>query len=44
GLSYEEIARVCDAPVGTIKFRVHEAIQELSRKLAGGAASRAAEA
>ncbi len=44
GLSYEEIARIGDAPVGTVKFRVHEAVQELSRKLAGGAASKAAEA
>ncbi len=35
GLSYEEIAQIVDAPVGTIKFRVHEAMQELTRKIAG---------
>lgn len=32
-LSYAEIARITDAPVGTVKFRVHDAIQELARKL-----------
>ena len=36
GLSYAEIARITDAPVGTVKFRVHAAIQELARKLAPG--------
>jgi len=44
GLSYEEIASIAEAPVGTVKFRVHEAIQELTRRLAGGTAARAAEA
>ncbi len=34
GLSYAEIARITDAPVGTVKFRVHDAIQELARKMA----------
>lgn len=34
GLSYAEIARITDAPVGTVKFRVHEAVQELARRLA----------
>jgi RNA polymerase sigma-70 factor (ECF subfamily) len=34
GLSYAEIARIVKAPVGTVKFRVHEAVQELARKLA----------
>ena len=33
-LSYAEIARITDAPVGTVKFRVHDAIQELTKKLA----------
>jgi len=33
GLSYEEIAKVADAPVGTVKFRVHEAVQELTRRM-----------
>lgn len=32
-LSYAEIARITDAPVGTVKFRVHDAIQELAKKL-----------
>ena len=36
GLSYAEIARITDAPVGTVKFRVHDAVQELARKLAPG--------
>lgn len=33
GLSYAEVARVVGAPVGTIKFRVHEALGDLSRAL-----------
>ncbi len=41
GLPYAEIARIVRAPVGTIKFRVHEAMQDLSRKL-GAAGSAAA--
>ena len=32
-LSYAEIARITDAPVGTVKFRVHDAIQELAKKM-----------
>ncbi len=41
GLEYAEIARIVGAPVGTIKFRVHEALQDLARMLAssGGAAA-----
>jgi RNA polymerase sigma-70 factor (ECF subfamily) len=31
-LSYSEIARVTGAPVGTVKFRVHDAIQELAKR------------
>ncbi|MFN3487049.1 MAG: RNA polymerase sigma factor [Planctomycetota bacterium] len=42
GLSYAEIARIVKAPVGTIKFRVHEAVQELGRKLAAQDRRRAA--
>ncbi|MBI2900974.1 MAG: sigma-70 family RNA polymerase sigma factor [Planctomycetes bacterium] len=34
-LPYQEIAKVVDAPVGTVKFRVHEALNELSRILTG---------
>ena len=30
-MSYEEAARVVGAPVGTVKFRVHEAVRELGR-------------
>jgi RNA polymerase sigma-70 factor (ECF subfamily) len=33
GLSYAEIARIQDCPVGTVKFRVHEAIRDLARRL-----------
>jgi RNA polymerase sigma-70 factor (ECF subfamily) len=35
-LSYAEIARITDAPVGTVKFRVHDAIQELTKKMGSG--------
>ena len=42
GLPYAEIARVVRAPVGTIKFRVHEAMQDLSKRL-GAAGSAAAQ-
>ncbi len=34
GLSYREIAEVVKSPVGTIKFRIHEAIQDLAKKMA----------
>lgn len=33
GLSYAEVARVVDAPVGTVKFRIHEAVRELGALL-----------
>ncbi len=33
GLSYQEIAKVTGSPVGTAKFRVHEAVQELAALL-----------
>jgi RNA polymerase sigma-70 factor (ECF subfamily) len=38
GLSYEEIADVTNSHVGTVKFRVHDAIRDLARKMgkAGG--------
>ena len=39
GLSYQEIARISDAPVGTIKFRVHEAVGDLTAMLAAKPAS-----
>jgi len=29
GLSYADVARVVDAPVGTVKFRIHEAVRDL---------------
>ncbi len=41
GLPYAEIARIVRAPVGTIKFRVHEALQDLSKRL-GAAGDEAA--
>ncbi|OHB70537.1 MAG: hypothetical protein A2W23_03375 [Planctomycetes bacterium RBG_16_43_13] len=34
GLSYAEIADIVKAPVGTVKYRVHEALQMLAKKLA----------
>ena len=33
GLQYSEIARIQNAPVGTVKFRIHEAIHDLSKLL-----------
>jgi RNA polymerase sigma-70 factor (ECF subfamily) len=33
GLQYSEIARIQDAPVGTVKFRIHEAIRDLAELL-----------
>jgi RNA polymerase sigma-70 factor (ECF subfamily) len=33
GLSYAEIAAVQGAPLGTVKFRIHEAIQDLSKQV-----------
>lgn len=33
GLSYAEIAEVQGCPVGTIKFRIHEAVQDLAKRL-----------
>ena len=44
GLSYAEIARVVKAPLGTVKFRIHEAVQDLAGLLgAGGRSSSAAQ-
>lgn len=37
GLSYEEIAGIVGAPVGTVKFRVHEAIGDLAKRMTGTA-------
>jgi RNA polymerase sigma-70 factor (ECF subfamily) len=34
GLSYDEIARVVGAPLGTIKWRIHEAVRRLEAALA----------
>lgn len=31
GLQYSEIARIQGAPVGTVKFRIHEALKDLAR-------------
>jgi RNA polymerase sigma-70 factor (ECF subfamily) len=42
GLSYAEIARIVKAPLGTVKFRIHEAVQDLTRILGAGGRSSAA--
>ena len=42
GLSYEEVAKVVGSPTGTVKFRVHEALRDLTERL-GAAASDQAE-
>jgi RNA polymerase sigma-70 factor (ECF subfamily) len=33
GKSYEEIAAIVRAPVGTVKFRVHDALRDLARRM-----------
>ena len=41
-LPYQEISRVVGAPVGTVKFRVHEALRDLSKLMEGSDKNRAA--
>lgn len=36
GLSYDEVARAVEAPLGTIKWRIHEAMRRLEADLARG--------
>ncbi len=36
GLQYSEIARIQNAPVGTVKFRIHEALKDLSQLMGAG--------
>lgn len=43
GLSYAEVAAVVKAPVGTVKFRVHEAMQELAGIMGAGGSAAAAQ-
>ncbi len=43
GLPYAEIAKIVKAPVGTVKFRIHEAIRDLAEALAAGGSSSAAQ-
>jgi RNA polymerase sigma-70 factor, ECF subfamily len=33
GLQYSEIARIQNAPVGTVKFRIHEAVRDLTKRM-----------
>lgn len=40
-LPYQEIARVVGAPVGTVKFRVHEALRDLAEKMGATESRRA---
>lgn len=40
-LPYQEIARVVGAPVGTVKFRVHEALRDLAKKMGATESRRA---
>jgi RNA polymerase sigma-70 factor (ECF subfamily) len=42
GLPYGEIAKIVKAPVGTVKFRVHEAVQDLAKLLGARGTSGAA--
>ena len=44
GLQYSEIARIQGAPVGTVKFRIHEALKDLTRIMGTGAEDRPSEA
>lgn len=37
GLPYAEIAKITGDPVGTVKFRIHEAIQDLAKELGADA-------
>lgn len=39
-LSYEEIAQVLGIPVGTVRSRLHNAVQKLRERLRGGEAAR----
>ena len=34
--SYQEIARMMDCPIGTVKSRIHYALEEIAEKLAPG--------
>ena len=36
GLQYSEIARIQGAPVGTVKFRIHEAVRDLTKLMGVG--------
>lgn len=36
GLQYSEIAKIQNAPVGTVKFRIHEALHDLARLMGAG--------
>jgi len=43
GLPYAEIAKIVGSPVGTVKFRIHEAIQDLAKAMGADGRSSASQ-